>query len=64
MPWVRFTADYDWRINSRALIAYRAGKTCLVTQVCAREAIEKGKAVAVERPKRPVPQKDGRDAEQ
>lgn len=49
MPWVKFTADHDFRMTRHAVRAYKAGMKCLVSQACAEEAIKAGKAVAINR---------------
>ena len=51
MPWVCFTANFDWQpANARWMIAYKAGQVLLVKQVVAQQAIAAGKAKLVERP--------------
>lgn len=44
MPWVRFTADFDFKVRPQLMIAYRRGKRHLVSQACAKAAIDAGKA--------------------
>ena len=53
MPWVRFSADFDWPVperNGQALIAYRTGMVKLVRKACAEQAIAAGKAARAARP--------------
>lgn len=47
MPKVRFTSDFNFR-RPLVTVAYKAGMKALVTTPCAKEAIEKGKAVLLE----------------
>ncbi len=49
MPWVRFTADYDWWVLPSVCRAYRKGAVRLVTTRCARLAKSRHKAVAATR---------------
>lgn len=51
MPWVRFTADFDFKPKPAVTIAYRAGMERLVTTGCARLAIERQRAERVRKPK-------------
>lgn len=44
MPWVRFTAAFDWHAKPNVTIAYRAGQRYLVSQACATAALNDGKA--------------------
>lgn len=53
MPWVKFTADFDWHLKPSHVTAYKAGMRQLVTTPCAAEAIKLGKAVKLEASKRP-----------
>lgn len=50
MPWVRFTADFDWKPIPAVTIAYKADMVRLVTRACASKAAELGKAEKAERP--------------
>ncbi len=52
MPRVRFTANYDHRVNAQATVAYKAGMELSVPTAHADAAIAKGKAVAVKPPPR------------
>jgi flavoprotein len=48
MPWVTFTADFDWRppaFKRRVVLAYKSGTTELVKRDCATAAISAGKAI-------------------
>lgn len=45
MPWVRFTENYEYRVNPWVIQVYQAGKRYLVKQACAEKAIAEGKAV-------------------
>ncbi len=51
MPWVRFTARFDFHVKPNMTISYKAGNSYLVKQRCAEEAIKAGKAVETERRK-------------
>lgn len=46
MPWITFTADFDWRDPRmmRRHEIFRAGMVRLVTTPCAHAAIDAGKA--------------------
>ncbi|MEQ1901862.1 MAG: hypothetical protein ABL866_14160 [Devosia sp.] len=44
MPWIKFTADFDFRPKPAVTLAYRAGQVVLVTTACAKAAIDKGRA--------------------
>ena len=50
MPWVMFIKPHDYVVREKYIIAYKAGGQYLVKQVCAEDAIKKGKAVLIERP--------------
>lgn len=50
MPWVHFTARFDWMPKRQVMIAYKAGMTCLVSAACAAAAKKKGVAVDAARP--------------
>ena len=52
MPWVRFVQNFDWKPNEKVMFAYRSGSVHLVKQVVAELAIDQGKAVAIERPRK------------
>jgi hypothetical protein len=54
MPWLHFTADFDWR-QPGFTIAYKAGTTKNVTRDCAAAALAKGKAEPADRPQGRVP---------
>jgi hypothetical protein len=47
MPWVRFTADFDWKPKPQVTIAYRDGDELLVTSPCAEAAVKASKAVKI-----------------
>jgi hypothetical protein len=51
MPWVEFTADFDWSPIPHVTTAYTKGMRLLVTQPCSKRAIELGRAVKVATPK-------------
>lgn len=53
MPWVRFTADFDFTPpkGRRVTFAYRAGVCERVTQACAAAAIAKGRAEPIPTPR-------------
>lgn len=50
MPWVKFTADFDWKPKPAVTVAYHAGQTKLVTTACARRAKAQGRAEAASKP--------------
>lgn len=53
MPWVAFSADFDWyppERNGRWMCAYKAGSILLVTTPCARAARAACKATPARRP--------------
>lgn len=53
MPWIRFSADFDWSppaYRNRVTIAYKAGMVQLVTRACADKATAKGAASPTKRP--------------
>ena len=50
MPWVRFTADFDFKPRPTVTIAYLAGDVRNVTRSCAAAAIASGKAERTVRP--------------
>lgn len=54
MPWVEFTANYDFWIgqNRRACVAYRKGTVHNVTRECRDRATAAGKARPCGPPKR------------
>jgi hypothetical protein len=52
MPRLRFTQDFDFKVNPQAIIAYKAGREYLVSQAAAAEALGKGIAVPLDRPNR------------
>lgn len=49
MPWVRFTANFDFKPKPQVTQAYLAGDERNVTTPCAKAAIAAGKAVEIER---------------
>lgn len=53
MPWIRFTADFDFRPSRRLTLAYRAGMTLLVPTAAAEAAEAAGAGRRVARPNRP-----------
>lgn len=57
MPWLRFTADFDWKPRPQVTQAFLAGQERNVTTLCAEAAIAKGRAVR-------VPRKRSTDADQ
>jgi hypothetical protein len=52
MPWVRFTADFDWKPNPQVTIAYRVGQEVNVTTPCAAKVLKAGKAVRLSKSKK------------
>jgi len=51
MPWIRFTADFDYRPSRRLTLAYREGATLLVPTAAALAAEAAGAGRCVPRPK-------------
>jgi hypothetical protein len=52
MPRLRFTQDFDFKVNPHVVRAYKAGKEYLVSQAAAEQALSKGRAVPLDRPNR------------
>ena len=54
MPWVRFTAPFNWRVKIKphVVISYKAGQSYLVKQRCADDAVKARKAVLIPRESR------------
>jgi hypothetical protein len=50
MPWVRFTAKFDWRKAPRVVTASKAGMVQRVSQACRDAAVAAAAAVEIERP--------------
>ncbi|WP_273785606.1 hypothetical protein [Brucella intermedia] len=50
MPWVHFTADFDWKPKPQVTIAYRKGRRLIVTTPCASAALAKGVAEKMKTP--------------
>lgn len=48
MPWLRFTADMDFKPSAAVTLAYRTGDVANVTRACAERALSGGKAVKLE----------------
>lgn len=48
MPWVRFIADFEYRVTPRVILVYRAGREYLVKRMCAEQAVREGKAVKLD----------------
>lgn len=48
MPRVRFTKNFDFRVNKNVVRAYKAGSEYLVSQEAAAKAVERGAATPVE----------------
>lgn len=55
MAWVRFTSDFEWWPSPQVTISYKAGSILNVTRRCAKEAVEKGRAVRAAAPARSPP---------
>jgi hypothetical protein len=51
MPWVRFTANFDWKPKPQVTQAFLAGQERNVTTPCADAAIAKGAAVKIRKEK-------------
>jgi len=49
MPWIRFTADFDFKPKAAVTLAYVAGQEKNVTRECASRAVAAGKAVRIKR---------------
>lgn len=52
MPWVRFLKAFDFVIRDKLVLSYKPNRDYLVKQACAKEAVEKGSAIPIERPKK------------
>jgi len=52
MPWVHFTADFDWKPNPQVTVAYREGQRLLVTTPCANAALATGAAEKLKTPRK------------
>lgn len=50
MPWVRFTAGFDFKPKPAVTQAFRAGEEKFVTTECARQAMAADKAVRIKKP--------------
>lgn len=50
---VKFTADFNYHLNSRTTIAHKAGAVVSVEPECAEQAVKAGKAVRVGIPAMP-----------
>ncbi|GHC61594.1 hypothetical protein GCM10010136_02240 [Limoniibacter endophyticus] len=50
MPWVRFTANFDWSPRYGVTIAYKTGETYNVTRACAARALDVGRAERTTKP--------------
>jgi len=50
MPWMRFSADWDWKPRPSTTVAFRSGDIKFVTRACASRALAAGKAESTERP--------------
>lgn len=53
MPWLRFTANFDWKPRPQVTQAFLAGQERNVTTPCAEAAIAKGVAVKLPRKRKP-----------
>ncbi|HTE37909.1 MAG TPA: hypothetical protein VK630_15320 [Reyranella sp.] len=51
MPWVSFSADFDFRPTRSTMLAFKAGHTLLVTTPAADAAEAAGKGRRVPKPK-------------
>nr|WP_278377191.1 hypothetical protein [Brucella anthropi] len=52
MPWVYFTADFDWKPNPQVTVAYREGQRLLVTTPCANAALAMSVAEKLKTPRK------------
>lgn len=52
MPWLRFTANFDWSPRYGVTRAYKAGMVQNVTRRCRDAAVAAGKAVRLDKPSR------------
>jgi hypothetical protein len=50
MPWVAFSAPFDWKPKPSVTIAFRNGDVKLVTTACANAAEAKGKGKRTKKP--------------
>ncbi|MFN3549620.1 MAG: hypothetical protein ACK4U0_19205 [Mesorhizobium sp.] len=60
MPWVRFTAPFDWKPVPQVTIAYQPGQQRNVPTPCATAAVKAGVAVRIKR-ERKQDAADGKD---
>lgn len=51
MPWMRFTHDFDFKVNPNVVRAYKAGRVYLVSQDAADRALKAQAAVPAPRRK-------------
>lgn len=54
MPWVEFTADFDWHVpqyKGRVTVPFPKGARLFVTRACAEEALRLGRATYSTRPR-------------
>ena len=54
--WVKFTAEFWWRVKPQVKIRYRPSKAVNVPRACGEAAIAAGKADPVSNPKANPPQ--------
>jgi hypothetical protein len=62
MPWVDFTADFDWDVKPNVTIAYKGGTRVLVSRAIADAAKAAGKVADERREtprKRDIPKASG-----
>lgn len=52
MPWIRFTADMDFKSTPGTTIEYKAGMVQNVTRDCAEQAVAAGKGVRLKAPRK------------
>ncbi len=55
MPWVHFTANFDWsppEFNGHVTTAYKAGAVTMVTTPCAIAALAAGKGEKATKPRK------------
>lgn len=50
MPWIKFTADFDFKPRPAVTIGHTANTTRLVNRACAEAAQAAGKAIPAKRP--------------
>ena len=50
MPWVRFTADFDFKPTPQVTVAHKQDSVAMVPTECAKAAVSAGKAERTSKP--------------